>query len=156
MTERKPPGIMTSLRRAKLLCVAVAKTKGFESPPKSLAETRRMKNIIDSDRLIALYDGEVSQGASWGSFLSVLGHTFPVAVSRITQMPSRADCSCPMCRDYSFRSQLSDPMKLDLPSAQFVLLSACPTDTGDIQPLDEYLHLAGGFLLSGFKSTITT
>jgi len=74
-----------------------------------------MKDNIDSNRLIAL---QVSQGASWGSFPSVLVHTSPVMVSRITQMLSRADCSCPIRRAYSL-------------NAQFVFLSACQTGTGD-------------------------
>ncbi len=44
----------------------------------------------------------------------------------------------------------------DLRQAQFVLLSACQTATGDEENKNESLHLAGGFMAAGFKGAVGT
>ncbi|KAF7775882.1 hypothetical protein Agabi119p4_4275 [Agaricus bisporus var. burnettii] len=54
--------------------------------------------------------------------------------------------------DLSLRRILNE----DLNSAQFALLSACQTATGDEALVNESIHLAGGFMAAGFKGVIGT
>lgn len=54
--------------------------------------------------------------------------------------------------DLSLRRILNE----DLKSAQFALLSACQTATGDEALVNESIHLAGGFMAAGFKGVIGT
>lgn len=47
-------------------------------------------------------------------------------------------------------------IKMPLPLAELVYLSACQTATGDINTPDESLSLAGGFLFAGYKGAVAT
>ena len=51
---------------------------------------------------------------------------------------------------------LSEIIKLQIPNADFAFLSACQTSTGDSENSDEAVHLAGGMLVAGYRSVIST
>lgn len=52
--------------------------------------------------------------------------------------------------------ELGTIINTDLPAAKFVFLSACETAMGDVQLVNEAMHLTGGFILAGFQGAIGT
>ncbi|KAF9459204.1 CHAT domain-containing protein [Collybia nuda] len=57
---------------------------------------------------------------------------------------------------YDGRLELRSILSTNLPSAQFVFLSACETAMGDAKLMNEAMHLAGGFIAAGFQGAIGT
>ncbi|PVF92650.1 hypothetical protein CPB86DRAFT_165945 [Serendipita vermifera] len=51
---------------------------------------------------------------------------------------------------------LDEIVKLNLPHAEFVFLSACQTTTGDESLSEEAVHIAGGMLLAGYRGVVAT
>jgi CHAT domain-containing protein len=51
---------------------------------------------------------------------------------------------------------LEEIIKLNLPKAEFVFLSACQTTTGDESLSEEAVHIAGGMLLAGYRGVVAT
>jgi CHAT domain-containing protein len=54
------------------------------------------------------------------------------------------------------RLSLEEIIRLNLPKAEFAFLSACQTITGDESISEEAAHIAGGMLLSGYRSVVAT
>lgn len=52
--------------------------------------------------------------------------------------------------------ELQQILNANLPSAQFVFLSACETAMGDPKLANEAMHLTGGFIAAGFQGAIGT
>ncbi|KAF8143699.1 CHAT domain-containing protein [Mycena galopus ATCC 62051] len=59
-------------------------------------------------------------------------------------------------RLYDGNLDLETILRMHLPNAQFVFLSAPETAMGDAELVNESFHLAGGFIAAGFKSVIGT
>jgi CHAT domain-containing protein len=51
---------------------------------------------------------------------------------------------------------LEEIVQLNLPKAEFAFLSACQTITGDDSLSEEAAHIAGKFLLAGYRSVVAT
>jgi CHAT domain-containing protein len=51
---------------------------------------------------------------------------------------------------------IEEIIKLNLPKAEFVFLSACQTTTGDEKLSEESVHIAGGMLLAGYRGVVAT
>jgi CHAT domain-containing protein len=49
---------------------------------------------------------------------------------------------------------LEEIIRLDLPKAEFVYLSACQTTTGEEKLSEEAVHIAGGMLLAGYRGVV--
>lgn len=136
----------------KLLSVAISQTKGYEPLPETLTEARYIHEIVPPDLQVSL----INEQASTASITSVLP-SCPWAHFSCHGVQDHADpFKSGLLVPDGARLHLSDLISLSLPSAQFVFLSACQTGLGDIQLLDESLHLAGGFLFAGFRGAVAT
>jgi CHAT domain-containing protein len=70
------------------------------------------------------------------------------------QKPTEPTKSALLLRDGHLT--LEEIIKLRLPRAEFVFLSACQTTTGDEALSEEAVHIAGGMLLAGYRSVVAT
>ncbi|KAJ7479012.1 CHAT domain-containing protein [Mycena latifolia] len=52
--------------------------------------------------------------------------------------------------------ELETILKMPLPNAEFVFLTACQTAMGDSELINESFHLGGGFIAAGFRGAIGT
>ncbi|KAJ6580412.1 CHAT domain-containing protein [Mycena vulgaris] len=52
--------------------------------------------------------------------------------------------------------ELETILKMPLPNAEFVFLSACETAMGDAELVNESFHLGGGFITAGFRGAVGT
>ncbi|KAJ6580427.1 CHAT domain-containing protein, partial [Mycena vulgaris] len=52
--------------------------------------------------------------------------------------------------------ELETILKMPLPNAEFVFLSACETAMGDAELVNESFHLSGGFITAGFRGAVGT
>ncbi|KAF8139121.1 CHAT domain-containing protein [Mycena galopus ATCC 62051] len=57
---------------------------------------------------------------------------------------------------YEGQLELEKILRMPLPNAEFVCLSACQTAMGDAKLVNESFHLGGGFITAGFRSAIGT
>ncbi|KAJ7694572.1 CHAT domain-containing protein, partial [Mycena rosella] len=57
---------------------------------------------------------------------------------------------------YDTNLNLESILEMSLPNAEFVFLAACQTAKGDVELVNESLHLGGAFIAAGFKAAIGT
>ncbi|KAK7461777.1 hypothetical protein VKT23_008209 [Stygiomarasmius scandens] len=138
--------------KQRLLAVAVPDAPGVDALTSAVSEVESIANhITDSSHVVVLKD----KGASKRAILAELPRSpwLHLACHAIQ------DASFPLASHLVLNDSnltLEEIANLSIKNAEFAMLSACQTCTGDGTLSDDALHLAAGFMTAGFKSVIAT
>ncbi|KAF8193139.1 CHAT domain-containing protein [Mycena galopus ATCC 62051] len=137
----------------KLLTVAQPSTDGQSSLPGTLAEIKQIKQHAAGKYYIQQLKGDaatvdsVQKGMRECSWVHLACH----GVQNVSNPTESA-----LLLAGGSRLTLSSIIKLSIPHADLVFLSACQTATGDKELQEESVHLAAGMLSAGYQSVIAT
>ena len=149
-----PPPIVTAVPFSMLAAIQPTSVEGQIPLLQTYEELRKIERHVPTASLIKLSSRE----APPSNVETVLGHLPHVFITHFachgTQEFLDPLASALLLHDGHL--DITRIMKLALPNASLAFLSACETAQGDIQSLDEAMHIAATMLFAGFRGVVGT
>ena len=149
-----PPPIVTAVPFSMLAAIQPTSVEGQIPLLQTYEELRKIERHVPTASLIKLG----SRGAPPSNVETVLGHLPHVSIAHFACHGTQefADPLASALLLHDGRLDITRIMKLALPNASLAFLSACETAQGDIQSLDEAMHIAATMLFAGFRGVVGT